>query len=384
MRLKRKLGLLAIILAIITASTAALAYGPGGMGGPGGGSQPASWGSMGKQSSGMKPSSQNGTNTLSQSGAKKPSQNGTNALSQNGAKKSSQDGMNKFSQGGAKIPSQNSMNPFSQSSIKSSSPSSKWSDACGKATQSSQDKGKGKSCAPVSPAPTPASPSSIPGRDKPSGKNGPGMGIPGMGGMDLADIKASISALNDTAAQSSLNILLSAYETALANEKSAIQSKADKATLQACRKATVTARTALQKGLKDASVSPAPASPSSIQGKDKPEKGGTGLNLTNIKASIAALADTGTQASLSSLVTAYETAVDNKKAAVTSNAGKGTVQSYHEATAAAKTALLTGLKDAGISPAPATPSSLPNLHVNKTIWQTMGNWFSHIFRFLFK
>ena len=170
------------------------------------------------------------------------------------------------------------------------------------------------------------------------------------GRLDLAAIKASIAALTDETVKANLTGLVTAYETALANYKAALQTKADKATVKSCREALKAARKALLVALKEAELTNGQSGKSAD--KDK-WKAPPALDLETIKAAIAALTDETVKASLTGLVTAYETALDNYQAGREADLDDATMKGYRDALDAARNALLTALKEAGITTQPA-------------------------------
>ena len=176
--------------------------------------------------------------------------------------------------------------------------------------------------------------------------------------LDLSEIEASIAALTDTAAQATLNNLMQAYKAALANEESGQTNGADKDTLKAYRKAAEAAKNALVAALDDAGISTDKNEP---KGSNKELHGPKNLDLAAVKAKIAALTDEAVKASLTALMQAYETALANEQAGLSSGADEATMAAYRKLVEEAKAAVLKALTGANINApgAPATPSSLP-------------------------
>ena len=187
-------------------------------------------------------------------------------------------------------------------------------------------------------------------RDDQGDKDEPTRGDADQGGrLNLTAIKASIAALTDETMKAKLTGLVTAYETALANYKTALQTKADKATVKNCREALKAARKALLVALKNAKLTAGQSG--KIPGNDDHDqwKAPPALDLTAIKAAIAALTDETVKANLTGLVTAYETALDNYQAGREADADDATMQGFRTALDAARSTLLAALKEAGIT-----------------------------------
>lgn len=164
-------------------------------------------------------------------------------------------------------------------------------------------------------------------------------------------IEEAIAALTDTDTQTSLTTLLETYEAALEAKQTAIAAN-DTDDLDTLTAAVTAAQEALDTALEAAGVDT-----DDLYGTSDNGNGGMGaangnrpaLNTTEIETAIAALTDTDVQASLTTLLETYETALAAQTAADTSTLTDDEIQALADAVKTAEDALLEATRAAGIS-----------------------------------
>ena len=163
--------------------------------------------------------------------------------------------------------------------------------------------------------------------------------------LDTTALSEAIAALEDTDEnKASLTALLTAYETALAAETAADTTTLTEDEIAALAEATKTAEQALLEAAKTAGIS---------TGMDNGRGEKPAINTTTISEAIAALEDTDeNKASLTALLTAYETALAAETAADTTTLTEDEIAALSEATQTAAQALQEALQNAGISEEP--------------------------------
>ena len=178
-----------------------------------------------------------------------------------------------------------------------------------------------------------------------AGQNGDAAGI------NLDKIEDAIAALTDETVQADLTSLLEAYETALAAKQTAIDEK-NTDDLSSLSTAVSAAKEALDAALEEAGVST-----DDLYGVPELANDGTGrmenrpaLNTTTIAEAIAALDDTdANKATLTTLLEAYEAALEAQSSADTTALTEDEIAALAEAVQTAEQALLEAAKTAGVS-----------------------------------
>ncbi len=183
---------------------------------------------------------------------------------------------------------------------------------------------------------------------------GPGSGANGQAaGFNTDQVEEAIAALTDETVQANLTALLETYVAAEEAKQTALA--ANETDLTDLTSAVTAAKEALETALTAAGVETDDLFGAQTQAND-----GTGrmqnkpaLNTTAISEAIAALADTDeNKASLTALMTAYETALAAQNAADTSSLTEDEIAALAESTKTAEQALQEALKNAGIAEEP--------------------------------
>lgn len=182
-------------------------------------------------------------------------------------------------------------------------------------------------------------------------QHGDGAQTAEMPGVNTDKIEKAIAALDDETLQASLTALLETYEDALDAKQTAIDAK-NTTDLNTLSSAVSAAKDALDAALEEAGVST-----DELYGVPEEANDGTGrmqnrpaMDTTEISAAIAALDDTDTnKATLTSLLEAYETALNAQSSADVSSLTNDEIKALADAVQAAEQTLLEATKAAGIT-----------------------------------
>lgn len=167
----------------------------------------------------------------------------------------------------------------------------------------------------------------------------------------LEKIEEAIAALTDETAKAELTALLETYEAAVDARQTAVESK-DTSDLSTLSSAVSAAKTALDAALEEAGVDT-----DELYGVPELAQDGTGrmanrpsMDTTEIAAAIAALDDSdGNKATLTTLLDAYEAALEAQSSASSSSLTNDEIKALADAVQTAEQALLEATKAAGIT-----------------------------------
>lgn len=165
--------------------------------------------------------------------------------------------------------------------------------------------------------------------------------------LNTDEIETAIAALTDTDVQANLTTLLATYKAALAAQTAADTSTLTDDEIQALADAVKTAESALLEATRTAGISSGEGRGQFVDGHGN---GVQKLNTEAIAALIAALDDTDdNKATLTDLLTAYETALVAETTADTTSLTADEIAALSEATKTAADALKTAMTTAGIA-----------------------------------